>query len=638
MLLSKEQVEEIVDVIRRRHNIFVAKTIGPELLSTQELTELKKEYGEDAVRQIEDFVKDGYYVGYMRNKDLGSVTDVSHDEFVHEAKPSLNSLEEYSIEHSKEVVEAYVQKLSQGAQTNMEALIREYNKRYKDYLMTNVGLPMAVLADERNQSVGDLLIAMRDLTGDMARDWERVARTETTNVINTGMTDKIIKMNPGTKAEEIYVFKRVVNDAALCLKEDSVIEVREENERKSKFIPINQARIGQKVKTHQREMMYNKFDYIDDIEITEYEGQLITFELQTNEKLSVTPEHPILVKWQNKFYMIEAKYITKEHEIVKYEEIGMNKISKVVKTFEKWWMYKDYIFEAIKNYSLPEISKEVGIGSELLSFLFRVRGIKVQFKQKKKWRRIEQLLPEIKKDYYKNNFTTEMLWEKYRIAHEILQQYLDLRKASDTGRLRGTLIRTEEQKKNLSIKTRERFSKYTDEQWRRVRENNKRARLIFEQNMTEEQREERRKRFREISIKNWQNLEFRDKVTERMLNGGAEYAKKHNCNPSKPQKQFYELVTEIYPQAILNKALRLKRHKVCFIDIAIPDKKIAIEYDGSYWHDEEKDNERDLLIVHKDWKILRYIDWIPTKEILVNHIEEIIGGKDKKYIYRAVQG
>lgn len=216
MLLSKKTITEIVDIIRKRHNLFAIKTIGPELLSSKEIEELKNEYGEEAIEQIEDFIKDGYYVGYMRNKDLGSVTEVSHSQFVNEKKPDLNELENYSIEHSKEVLESYLQKLSQSTQTTFETLIREYNKRYKDFLMTNVGVAMATLAEEQNRSVGDLMIAMRDLTNDVARDWDRVAKTETANVINVGMTDKIIKMNEGEDPENIYIFKRVVNDQALC--------------------------------------------------------------------------------------------------------------------------------------------------------------------------------------------------------------------------------------------------------------------------------------------------------------------------------------------------------------------------------------------------------------------------------------
>jgi hypothetical protein len=217
MLLTKNQIERILNIVRRRNNLFVAKYIGHELLNDQELQELRSEYGEDAVSQIEDFVKTGYYAGYLRSKDLGSAPDIDLEGFKDEKKPFLNDFEEYSIEHHKEILDSYLQKLSQTTRTSFEQLVRSYNKAYKDHLMTNIALPLAIQAEEGERSVSELVTALRDATGDVARDWERVAITEIGNVLNTGMADKIVKMNPEKEASEIIVYKRVVNDARLCV-------------------------------------------------------------------------------------------------------------------------------------------------------------------------------------------------------------------------------------------------------------------------------------------------------------------------------------------------------------------------------------------------------------------------------------
>lgn len=91
-------------------------------------------------------------------------------------------------------------------------------------------------------------------------------------------------------------------------------------------------------------------------------------------------------------------------------------------------------------------------------------------------------------------------------------------------------------------------------------------------------------------------------------------------NPSVPQVKLYELVKEIYPNTILNYA----EGWYC-IDIAILDKKIAIEYDGSYWHQEiQKDLERQKDLEKLGWKFIRYIDNIPSKEKLLEDINSII--------------
>jgi len=95
--------------------------------------------------------------------------------------------------------------------------------------------------------------------------------------------------------------------------------------------------------------------------------------------------------------------------------------------------------------------------------------------------------------------------------------------------------------------------------------------------------------------------------TEYMLNGGAAYLNSFIKNPSRPQVELFKLTKSLYPQAILNHpSLNFS------IDIAIPDKNIAIEYDEPYWHDEEKDNKRQKKLENVGWRFLRYVSNIPT--------------------------
>lgn len=95
--------------------------------------------------------------------------------------------------------------------------------------------------------------------------------------------------------------------------------------------------------------------------------------------------------------------------------------------------------------------------------------------------------------------------------------------------------------------------------------------------------------------------------TERMLNGQAAYMNSFIKNPSKPQVELFKLVKQLYPNAILNYP-SLNRS----IDIAIPNQMIAIEYDGSYWHQDQKaDKKRQIELEDIGWKFLRYCDYVP---------------------------
>jgi hypothetical protein len=126
-----------------------------------------------------------------------------------------------------------------------------------------------------------------------------------------------------------------------------------------------------------------------------------------------------------------------------------------------------------------------------------------------------------------------------------------------------------------------------------------------------------------------------EKELSRMRNGGAVKALKGNKNPSWPQTQTYENAKELYPEAILNYTLRIRKNKWYSLDTAILSLKIDIEYDGKQWHkDQEKDRKRDSEVKCLGWKVLRYRDRVPTKEQLRKDILEVLSrGSLSKEVY-----
>ena len=76
---------------------------------------------------------------------------------------------------------------------------------------------------------------------------------------------------------------------------------------------------------------------------------------------------------------------------------------------------------------------------------------------------------------------------------------------------------------------------------------------------------------------------------------------------SKPQLKLFEIVKKKYPNAVLEYPVL----DYC-LDIAVPDLKLCFEYDGSYWHDPEKDKKRDDVLSTLGWRVIRFIDQIPN--------------------------
>lgn len=114
-----------------------------------------------------------------------------------------------------------------------------------------------------------------------------------------------------------------------------------------------------------------------------------------------------------------------------------------------------------------------------------------------------------------------------------------------------------------------------------------------------------------------------EKQSKYMKNGGASYACSYNINPSIPQVELWKLVSKICPYVYLN--FPVYDPKCYSIDVAIPKLNIAIEFDGSYWHqDREKDSRRQKELEEIGWKFIRYLDKIPSKEKVKSDILSLL--------------
>jgi hypothetical protein len=109
-----------------------------------------------------------------------------------------------------------------------------------------------------------------------------------------------------------------------------------------------------------------------------------------------------------------------------------------------------------------------------------------------------------------------------------------------------------------------------------------------------------------------QRIAYRKRLSEEMKAGRAAYLNSFIKNPSKSQIKLYDKIKKLREDSVLNYPCLSYS-----IDIAIPSLKIAIEYDGSYWHkDEERDKKRQSEIESNGWKFFRYKDYIPSNKQL----------------------
>ena len=138
-----------------------------------------------------------------------------------------------------------------------------------------------------------------------------------------------------------------------------------------------------------------------------------------------------------------------------------------------------------------------------------------------------------------------------------------------------------------------------------------------------------KKRWKDPNSK-FNSIEYRDKKKQVMLNGGAIKALKGMKKISKPEIKLRDMVKELHPECefqygVFNYAL----------DVAIPDKKIAIEFDGYFHFDNVKHIEyfknRQEKIESEGWKFYRVtmFDKFPNIKEVENKIKNLIKDKNE---------
>ena len=121
------------------------------------------------------------------------------------------------------------------------------------------------------------------------------------------------------------------------------------------------------------------------------------------------------------------------------------------------------------------------------------------------------------------------------------------------------------------------------------------------------------------------------KLVELRRESGAKGFKKSQemgYGPSKPQLKLFKVVKQVITESKLEFGQNLLyngERYYYFLDIAIPDLKLNIEYDCAWTHpDPEKDAFRDKVLKSFGWKTIRYFERIPTKEELEKDINSVL--------------
>lgn len=86
---------------------------------------------------------------------------------------------------------------------------------------------------------------------------------------------------------------------------------------------------------------------------------------------------------------------------------------------------------------------------------------------------------------------------------------------------------------------------------------------------------------------------------------------------SKIELVFRDIIQKYFPNAVGSYIITSSYGFNWLVDVALPERKIAFEYDGIYWHTKEKDEKKDTDLNKQGWQVIRFpYGPTPKREIL----------------------
>lgn len=217
MVVSKETIEKIREIIEKHYNKLTISVLGRAVFGPKELKEMEAA-GIDTSNK-DSLLSMVYYHNFVNNP-LGreapsSVEDMKAQQSQEGIKPE-GEAHDYTTENLNDKARQLIDKMRATVATRIEGFIRDNNDDYKFDALQNLG--RSDLMDDlvKESSIGKIKQKLRDSAKDGIRDWQRIAITEMSNAIGIGSVDRIVTDNRTADLDDVYVYRITVADSLTC--------------------------------------------------------------------------------------------------------------------------------------------------------------------------------------------------------------------------------------------------------------------------------------------------------------------------------------------------------------------------------------------------------------------------------------
>jgi len=216
MVIKKETIQRIRDIINKHHNHVIISMVGRTALSPSQLRELRAQ-GIN-VDNESSILAETYYHNWL-NEHGSTTAPTSYQDMKSQQRPSMlpiGEAHEVSIEHANASLLHVIEKQKGDVMSRIEGFIRDNNAAYKNNALQNLDRSEGLDKLIKENTIPQLKRKLRDYSRDASQRWDRIVHTEVSNAIGLGSTDRIVSDNRTKDLDEVYVYRIVQNDGALC--------------------------------------------------------------------------------------------------------------------------------------------------------------------------------------------------------------------------------------------------------------------------------------------------------------------------------------------------------------------------------------------------------------------------------------
>jgi len=197
MLLTAEQLHEIRQIIEDYHNAFVANVISPEAVKAETLQRLKDK---GLINVQVNSAEDAYVFGQLASMlDDPKIANMTYDQFKTYLKANpipLTPIEQRAVQIAQHQAAQYAVGLGNRIDTSAGQTILTTDIKLQNRMRDTIR-DLTAESIAKRQTARQLKSQLGHATKDWARDWDRIAITETHNAMQRGTADHIAKKHGG---------------------------------------------------------------------------------------------------------------------------------------------------------------------------------------------------------------------------------------------------------------------------------------------------------------------------------------------------------------------------------------------------------------------------------------------------------